>query len=567
MDARGSVAWPCLTAVIVGFVSVGLPVRAEGQQSIEHRADNPLASALPVTTSNRDQFKATKETENFVVFARTAEAAEQVAEAAEQYRYELARLWLGKPFDRPWRTKCPIYVRDWLSGAGGATTFTFSSNGGPGPMEVGKWKMDVQGPLDRILDSVVPHEVNHTIFATYFRQPLPRWADEGAATLMECDQERRRQQLLVRQVLEQKSPIPLQKLFEMTEYPNDMQRVYTLYAQGYSIVDLLVQKGGRARFIDFLRDALRHDWDASLAHHYGIASVASLEAEWKRWVLEGSPPLKPRTGVQESDTVLADARAASQSTDVSGATGVATPRRAPPRRNDERPLVRAQAPDDSTRNARASTQAEASDGERVAAIKTPPIPIREPKPGASRFDAFEEESKTAAGTAESKTAGTAESKTAAGTAESKAVGTAANTNVSRVDAANRSVAGRGADSSYGGEPYDGEPGGGEPYDGEPGDDLAATQTDSIDAGDVEEGDAADSNSEPRSSRSEARGGSWPLMADVRDGAGLRLGRRVKSVTPKWAFPTRSMQSDRHAEKLTPPWRRSQRNGSEVASHP
>ena len=49
--------------------------------------------------------------------------------------------------------------------------------------------MNIQGSRERVLDSVVPHEVTHTIFASYFRCPLPRWADEGACTTMEDQSE------------------------------------------------------------------------------------------------------------------------------------------------------------------------------------------------------------------------------------------------------------------------------------------------------------------------------------------------------------------------------------------
>ena len=67
-------------------------------------------------------------------------------------------------------------------GAGGATSFVFEHG------EVFGWRMTIQGSLVRILDSVLPHEVTHTIFATHFRQPLPRWADEGACTTVEHHQ-------------------------------------------------------------------------------------------------------------------------------------------------------------------------------------------------------------------------------------------------------------------------------------------------------------------------------------------------------------------------------------------
>ena len=52
--------------------------------------------------------------------------------------------------------------------------------------------MSVEGRLDRILASALPHEVTHTIFAAYFGGPMPRWADEGASFLSEDLRETRR---------------------------------------------------------------------------------------------------------------------------------------------------------------------------------------------------------------------------------------------------------------------------------------------------------------------------------------------------------------------------------------
>ncbi len=50
--------------------------------------------------------------------------------------------------------------------------------------------MNIEGPLDRLLSSVLPHEITHTVFAHYFRTPVPRWADEGGSVLSEDDLER-----------------------------------------------------------------------------------------------------------------------------------------------------------------------------------------------------------------------------------------------------------------------------------------------------------------------------------------------------------------------------------------
>src|SRR5688572_5171144 len=103
-------------------------------------------------------------TANFVVTAPTDEIAEQVGKTAEFYRDYLAEQWLGKRLPR-WYKPCTISVKVGQMGAGGATTFSFDRG------EVFGWRMTVQGSLERILDSVIPHEVNHTIFACHFRRP------------------------------------------------------------------------------------------------------------------------------------------------------------------------------------------------------------------------------------------------------------------------------------------------------------------------------------------------------------------------------------------------------------
>ncbi len=232
-------------------------------------------------TSNAATFR----TPNFIVNARSPEFAKRVGTAAEQFRKELAVMWTGKEM-RNWSAPCPINVKVGQIGAGGATTFSFHNG------EVFGWKMNIQGTEERILDSVLPHEITHTILACRFRRPLPRWADEGVCTLVEHESERRRQTLLLGDVMRSGRRIPLKSLFSMTEYPSDMREILKLYAQGYSLVDYLVQQGGRETFMRFLHDALRHgSWDQALGTHYGVNTIAKLEQKWGKWVLAGSPAL------------------------------------------------------------------------------------------------------------------------------------------------------------------------------------------------------------------------------------------------------------------------------------
>ena len=223
------------------------------------------------------------ETVNFVVEAATPELARQVGEAAENHRKQLAISWLGQSL-KPWFHKCKVIVNAGANlGAGGRTKFKFDRG------DVYGWDMHVQGSVERILDSVIPHEVSHTILACHFRRPVPRWADEGAASLIEHDSERHKQQQLVNQLIHTGRRIPLRILLDMTEYPTDMQQVLALYAEGYSLTQYLVQSHGRETFLRFLNDANARGWDAAIKSFYARGNVEALERDWSSWVIAGSP--------------------------------------------------------------------------------------------------------------------------------------------------------------------------------------------------------------------------------------------------------------------------------------
>ena len=68
--------------------------------------------------------------------------------------------------------------------------------------------MTVEGRLDRILASALPHEVTHTIFAAYFGGPMPRWADEGASLLSEDLVERQRHDQIAVDLFARRGELP-----------------------------------------------------------------------------------------------------------------------------------------------------------------------------------------------------------------------------------------------------------------------------------------------------------------------------------------------------------------------
>jgi hypothetical protein len=225
-------------------------------------------------------------TQNFIVNAPTPELAKAIGNAAEKYRHDLAIEWLGKELPQ-WRGPCPITanVSDQL-GAGGATSFVFSHG------QVDWEGMNIQGSALRILDSVLPHEVTHTIFASHFRQPLPRWADEGACTTVEHSSERARHQQMLITFLRTGRGIAMSRLFAMKEYPPD---VLPLYAQGYSVARYLIEQGGRRKYVNFVGDGLSDEnWPRAMQKFYGDQSLAALQNRWLEWVKQGSPHLAPR---------------------------------------------------------------------------------------------------------------------------------------------------------------------------------------------------------------------------------------------------------------------------------
>ncbi len=216
---------------------------------------------------------------NFIVDAADAKLATQIAEAAEKLRHDLAIEWLGATI-ADWPQACTITVQVGPRlAAGGATTSIYNQG------KAFVWQMTIQGPVERIFDCVLPHEITHAIFACHFGQQLPRWADEGGATNVElpCQKAKYRASLL--KCLRSGRGIAFAEMFAMTEYPADMMPLYT---QGYALAEFLIQRGGRRKYIHFLTAALKSkDWGAEVQRHYDIADLGELQAAWSAWVAQG----------------------------------------------------------------------------------------------------------------------------------------------------------------------------------------------------------------------------------------------------------------------------------------
>ena len=125
---------------------------------------------------------------------------------------------------------------------------------------------------------------------------------QGAASLIEHGSERMRLRKIHDQVMGTNRRIPLKTLLEMKNYPRENQQVLTMYAEGHSLADFLVQRSDKPTYLKFLQLAHEDGWNAALKSFYQFENVDSLEKVWDKWVLAGSPSLKLPKDSQLADS-------------------------------------------------------------------------------------------------------------------------------------------------------------------------------------------------------------------------------------------------------------------------
>ena len=257
-----------LAAVAIGAVALGFRSGAAEPPLYENVVPPP---AVPIAAPPADtEEAATVRTNNFEVTAPTGRIARLLADAAERQRKEKAVLWLGKELPA-WPERCPIRVKIQATGTGGATTFAFDKG------KVASRSMNVEGPLDGLLSSVLPHEITHTILADFFGAPLPRWADEGAAVLSEDEEEQQRYAGWMREIVAKERLIPLSRLLDLNKFPGDLM---ALFAEGHSLTRFLVERKDRKTFLAFIKRGSQDGWDKAVKEHYAFRDVAELECAW-----------------------------------------------------------------------------------------------------------------------------------------------------------------------------------------------------------------------------------------------------------------------------------------------
>jgi hypothetical protein len=140
--------------------------------------------------------------------------------------------------------------------------------------------MNLDGPLDQLLESALPHEITHVLLAHRFGSSLPRWADEGAAMLGEAQSKRFLHEKALEQFLNAGRVIQLDRLFALTDFPED---TIAFYAESYSIVKFLVESYSRPVFLRFVHIGMRDGWEQA-AKLMGFEGLKELQAVWLKSV-------------------------------------------------------------------------------------------------------------------------------------------------------------------------------------------------------------------------------------------------------------------------------------------
>lgn len=259
--------------------------RANSNRGAATRVLALLLTLFLWASASTNAWCATYRTSNFIVNADSEDFARQAGEVAERYRRDLAIWWFGEELPT-WSNPCVLTIKTGPTlGAAGETVFTVSNG------EVFKWKMTAQGTEERVLDSVLPHEITHSVLASFLRAQPPRWIDEGMATLTESNVERTNYRLRLADFLHSRRGIAFNDMVAMKEYPKDVQ---PFYSQVFSVCEYLILIGGPRRLAEFAKEGSRtNDWNAALRRYYEGRTLGDLQLEWIAWVGEWDAANRP----------------------------------------------------------------------------------------------------------------------------------------------------------------------------------------------------------------------------------------------------------------------------------
>jgi hypothetical protein len=144
------------------------------------------------------------------------------------------------------------------------------------------------GPLYQLKYGGLPHEICHVFFfKEHGCKPLPRWADEGAATSVESREFRANRLYRARDLVSRNQHLPLTEFIATSEYPQEDAERDIFYLQSASFAAWIL-RDGPSNFLKLVRCGDRCKNAAFVSKELGYDSVEACEKAWQKWLLNDS---------------------------------------------------------------------------------------------------------------------------------------------------------------------------------------------------------------------------------------------------------------------------------------
>jgi len=226
-----------------------------------------------------DVWNNVEKSNHFIVYYQDAPAdyINRLVREAE-YCYKNITEYLG--FERfdfwVWDKRCKIFLypdaETYLSTTG---VVSWSR----GHVQIAKKEISTYIWQEALFDTILPHEMGHIIFREFvgYNKALPLWLDEGVACMQEYESKERL--ATAKCLVNLKLYTHLEDLSKLKD-PNVIIP-FIFYNESASIVDFLLRRFGRNKFVDFCRSMRDEpDWEQSLKGVYRFKNLDELEKLW-----------------------------------------------------------------------------------------------------------------------------------------------------------------------------------------------------------------------------------------------------------------------------------------------
>jgi hypothetical protein len=212
--------------------------------------------------------------DNFIVFAPDQALAEGLLVRANSLRREIATEWFGEQLPTG-AGRTVVHLR--LSEADDRGTIWPKD---PKDAKQTLHNVWVTTTPDRV-DALLKHELTHAVFATKFPERIPRWIEEGIASLADdAGRAASRDRLLAQYVRSGDWPA-LKPILEANRIRSTDDAAYSAAP---SVIRYLLSRADKRTLVRFALLAKNEGLEAALRQCYGFRGLDEFQVAWQAWV-------------------------------------------------------------------------------------------------------------------------------------------------------------------------------------------------------------------------------------------------------------------------------------------